>query len=261
MTAVFLAAASAWAGCADDLDLALQKAEVKFALDDVVALDEALRGAREALACVDAPIRPEVAARLHRAEAFAAWVHGDPARAEQHLAGMVSAAPLLRLDPVVPVNHPLELHLVAIEEAHVAPSRPLPWPEQGGLLINGVPSSAAPTDRPWVFQHAMGQRVSRTAWVDVGAAPPPYAVADGARPENPSRGSGRAWTIGGVAMGAVAGALYGAAWVGNGQYHAAVDAGDNDAISRWHGTTNGLTIGSSVAAGAGASLLVVGLTR
>lgn len=212
------------AGCAEELDLAVSAVEESFRDGQLLSAVEARRRVAEAVGCVERPVDPTLAARVHRAEALVAHLRGgDP---DPWLGAMRRADPWLTWD-VAPPDHPLSLRLYAVEER--APASPQPLPE-GRWRADGLPAFAVPARAPAWLESLDGSGAVTRAWVATG---PPR-----------SRAARRAPVWVGFGAGVVAAGLYGGAWAAHGAYDRAVEARDNPAIRSSHRLTNALSVAS-----------------
>lgn len=244
----------AHAGCDQLLTVSLNQAERAFVTEQVPVLEEALRDARKALACVDAPLTPTQSARMHRAEGLLAHLRGNRARTHDLLRAMIRSDPWLGLGVLVDGDHPLTRQAIAAEELEPSRTFDIAWPQTGAVHVDGLAANRAPAAHPWIHQHLTEDgRVVATSWVEAGHDAPSLDVR--------RRGRGLGWTLAGVGTGLAAGALYGAAWSQRARYEQAVDAQDDAAARQLHGATNALSIAAVAAGGSGATLLVIGVTR
>lgn len=236
------------ADCVQQLQAALDSAEDAFRAGEARRVVDAVVEAREAVGCVEVALQPTTCARLHRAEALVEHISGG-SRADTWLQAMRWSDPWLAWD-VADADHPLTLQLYAVEEEVPALARPLPRLGSGSWRVDGTPMVRASATHPFLAQQIdPGGSVMRTYRVDAGARLPM------------ERRGGKGWAIAGASAGVVAGALYGGAWAGRAGYNDAVARGDDAAITRMHGVTNGLSVGALGAAGVSLGLLAIGVTR
>lgn len=143
--------------------------------------------AREALACADAPLRPSEVAAFFRSLGLAAFLNGDKNGAINDFAAARAANPTYELPSALAgPTHPLRS---AWDDAKSVPAdtMPLPAPRVGTLQVDGVRALAAPTARPWVFQHLDASGVViKTVYVEVGAPMPTWEVAPAVVVEAPA---------------------------------------------------------------------------
>lgn len=142
--------------------------------------------AREAIACVDAPLRPSEVSAFFRSLGLAAFLDGDKNTAINDFAAARAANPAYELPAsLAGPTHPLRS---AWDDAKSVPADtvPLPAPKVGSIQVDGVRALAAPTARPWLLQHldANGD-VIKTIIVAVGAPIPTWDVAPAAVVETP----------------------------------------------------------------------------
>lgn len=146
--------------------------------------------------CLDAPIDPALAVRMHGTAGLAAFVAGDSERAA------VAFASARRIDPswapnatLVPKGHPIRALSTRIDPASLGVERLRP-PSAGILIFDGVPARGRPDGTATVAQWVIDDRVVSGAYVWPGAPLPPYDVASGgaktASPSRPNRSLG-AW--------------------------------------------------------------------
>ncbi len=118
-----------------------------------VQLDRALltRATAEATAdaaCLGEPLPAGVLARLHRAQAFAAFVAGDEDRVLAALGALKAVDAELGLPPeLVSAGHPLH---TLYARAEPGPTAPVPSPAGGRLVFDGRPGTARPVSRATV---------------------------------------------------------------------------------------------------------------
>jgi hypothetical protein len=144
------------------------------------------------------------AARLLRAEALEAAVSNRWDEAESVLRSAVAAHPLLPLPDAIAPDQRFQLALARAQEAD------LTWRVSTTERINGVATRLRADARPYG-----------------------------------SRSSAKLWTrVIGVGTAAVAGGLYGAAWVNRAQYDDRLAAGDNAAALKSYRSTNALSAAS-----------------
>lgn len=254
MVALWLASLAWSAECETVLDIALKHVEASFRGGDPSGVQAGLRDARANLGCLTLPVDPTLAARIHRAEALGAQLAGGGARADATLRAMVHADPWLGVGDLVPPGDPLAVRLVYVEEGPPPTTRPLLWPEAGHLQVDGIPAAVAPSDQPWVYQQLTKDgTVLATAWIDVGAAPPPPVGAVGERAVKRN-----GYRVAGLTLAAIGGGLAGGAVAQNQRYNDALVAQDPVAARDLRSSTTSLTIGAIATGAAGATLLVVG---
>ncbi len=146
--------------------------------------------------CLDVPIDPALAVRMHGAAGLAAFVGGNSERAA------VAFAAARRIDPgwtpdatLVPKGHPIRALATRIDPATLGVER-VAAPAEGALVFDGVPARARPNGTATVAQWVVEDRVVSGAYVWPEAPLPPYDVATGgdepARAPRPDRSLG-AW--------------------------------------------------------------------
>ncbi len=204
--------------------------------------ERALEDLEGSLACLEEPVSPALAARIHAADALVAWLAGDRAR------GLASLRAMLTADP----RHDLPLELVPAEHGlrhwlADAGEREATWSPSLGrwALVDGLPTRAVPLEQPYVLQHPRDVGALRGRLVGVEQR------AGGKTP----------WLVGGAALAAAAAGSYAGAWAVRGSYWDAVEARDNDRIGSLHTTTNVLSIGAVGAGTLGVVALGIGFTR
>lgn len=204
--------------------------------------------------------RPTIA-RLHRLQGIRQFVANDEDRAALAFAAARSIEPNYALPTwLVPDGHALRgvYGLVPLENAQ---SARLPAPRTGSLLVDGQEGLDRPTRWPTFVQvlNSAGQPMA-SAYLFPGDAPPAYAAAPDpistATPVPPAapRRIGLALGGGALAAGAASGALYGLAAANAADLRESHPDWDLDDLERARGRTNGLLVGSGVAAVAGLGL-------
>ena len=187
---LLLLAVSAHAGCpATVTDLGAGIAGVERAFAGLDAAGVASGGARLDLlaACLDAPITPALAVRLHATEGLVAFIAGD---ADAAAAAFAAARRINRAwtpDPaLVPKGHPIRALAVRVDPATLGTERVAP-PASGTLDFDGEPGLDRPSGTPTVAQWVVDGTVVSGAYVWPGAPLPPYdvAVGVGSRPSPP----------------------------------------------------------------------------
>lgn len=140
-----------------------------------LALDEPAFSAAHAivgrsLPCLREILPPNEVAQVHGLAAGAAFLAGSDASAVDAFRGALAAEPAFDL-PQLPATHPLRAQLDVARGMGAAPARPV----GRGTVVDGVPSSEAPSDRPTFLQHQAQGVVDHGAYVAVGGALPAWA--------------------------------------------------------------------------------------
>lgn len=162
-------------------------------------------------ACLDRPIPPALAARLHGTEGVVAFVAGDPDRAATAFAAARRVDPAWTPDPtLIPKGHPIRALAVSIDPGTWAPERVVA-PARGELLFDGEAATARPGGVPTVAQWVVDAAVVSGGYVWPDAPLPPYDAAGGGTP-TPARPAAHpvvAWLgLGGASLAASATSLY-----------------------------------------------------
>ncbi|MCB9674006.1 MAG: hypothetical protein H6737_02760 [Alphaproteobacteria bacterium] len=215
-----LTLSAARAECAPaDLEPALDRAEAAYMTGDRDGLVSGIRDAKAALACTSPSAA--MAARVLRAEALVDALENDWVEAEEGMRASVAAHPLLPLPPTLERDQRLHLAWQRAQEASIG------WTVGEGMqLVNGTMMPLRPDTR------VLGAKGGR------GGA----------------RNGVRIVSLG---LGVAAAGLYGAAWGSRFQYDRALDDGRNAEALKHYRSTNGLSIASVGALGAGIGLFGV----
>lgn len=206
---LLLLAASAHAGCpATVTDLGAGIASVERAFATLDAAGVASGGTRLDLlaACLDAPITPALAVRLHATEGLVAFVAGDTDTAATAFAAARRINPAWVPDPaLVPKGHPIRALALRVDPATLGTER-VAAPASGTLDFDGEPGLDRPSGTPTVAQWVVDGTVVSGAYVWPDAPLPPYDVAGrvGSIPSGPRASSGVGPWLGVSAVGVVA---------------------------------------------------------
>lgn len=201
------------------------------------------------------PLRPAVAARVHRVMGLRAFVDKDLSLATRAFAAARALEGTDTLPAAVaPPGHPVHEEYIGIDLA-TGQLDTLPPPREGALWFDGQQRSLRPTRWPTIAQWA-DPDASRTAYLwpgdpmfDYPVGPPPVGL-----PPPPPRGSGastRRW-IAPAATLAGAAVTYGAA-LGVATSFRRGDH-DDEALARLRTGANGLVIASGLLAATGVGL-------
>lgn len=218
------------------------------------------------LPCVTDELPKHLVAEVHRAMGLREFLDRQSDRSTAAFAAARSIEPTYRFpESLVPAGNPALVDYLAVDPDG-APAAALPPPMSGRLLLDGMPSGRRPTTLPTMVQLVDGEgRVTATAYLWPGDAVPAYTPRppDAPDPHRPRSDldlrADPAWTRGAVALAAVAGLLYGGAYVA----HRSYDDPETEP-SRLDGlraTNNGLVLASGAVAvgalGVGASAFLV----
>ena len=277
----FLLAARASASCdAASLQHAIEDAETAFADLEAERFDAAVGEARSTLTCVADALSPVQAAGYHRMRALQAFLQGDSAATVLYFQAVLGTQPGYELPVgIAPEGHPLRNDFQRAMEFSDTAVFDLPPPAEGWLNVDGKRADVAPAGRPFLLQwfNEAGE-VELTGWVPVGSPLPGYtqrtesSVVSAPPPAEPLPApsavtgepsaqrdhSGRAFTVAGLAAGAIGLGLYGTAFATHASYGTAVEEGDEARIRSTHTTTNVLTIAGIAGMGSGAGLVLWG---
>lgn len=131
-------------------------AETQFAALDSEGLGRTAADLDTALGCLAQPIPAVLAAKVHRAEALAAFAAGDRTGAKESFSAALDIEPGYQLPAsVVPARHPLrslygEAARPAASTTPVAGADPMAG---GTWLVDGLRAAVRATDRPAIVQH------------------------------------------------------------------------------------------------------------
>lgn len=243
---LLLAITTAHAACVaeispSDLDDILTKAEAGYAAFDE---DRFLDGVDQALIrtpCLDGPVDPSLAARLHRILAIRRFAEA-PTDATQSAVAAARANPELGIAALVGDSHPLAL---AWSPAPPTERLRLRKPSDGTLWLDGAPARTRAADAPALVQLVRGD--GSAAWSALTAPSQPLPEFDAL----PVARAPLRWTAAGSAAGAAG--LYVVAWTQAQRFDDALDA---DQLRSVQTTTNASLVGSGALATAAVSTLL-----
>lgn len=158
---MFLALVSAaHAACsATQLEAQLGAAERALTNVDLAGLRAATASALESVACVDTPLSPALAARVHRATGLRAFFDKDPDAATAAFAAARAADAAITLpDAWLPSAHPVRKAWTSAEGAAPGVSE-LSVPAEGTLVFDGREVLERPVARPTVAQWRVDDEV------------------------------------------------------------------------------------------------------
>lgn len=139
------------------VERAAQRALDAYDMADGVALELAERELADGLRCMSAPVPPELALRVHHAQALISFAGGEPARVRRSLAAVFELDPSFQLNRErFPESHPMWGNWEAAKRVESELERIGRVPP-GGWVIDGSPTELAPLDRAFVGQ-ALGKR-------------------------------------------------------------------------------------------------------
>jgi hypothetical protein len=253
----------------DTLVAALDAAEGSLAELDPGSFEPSMERLQVALDCLDEPLTPALAARVHRAIGMRAFAARGPITA-----GAFAAA--RRIEPEPPLSEVLLPPNSPVSEAWSAMSldglriRTLPAPATGWLVLDGTPSVARAVDLPVVFQRVEPDgSVSMSTYLLPGDSTPAYPIrgpsatgpAIGAPPvaTRADRGPRTAFAVTALASSAAAAGLWALSADARGRYFDLEHPVPDDRLNALQTRTNALTVGSIVSAGlcATSSVLLV----
>ncbi len=131
-------------------------AETQFAALDSEGLGRTAGDLETALSCLAQPIPAVLAAKVHRADALAAFAAGDRTGAKEAFSAALDIEPGYQLPAsVVPARHPLrslygEASKPAASTTPIASSSTM---SGGTWLVDGLRANVRATDRPAIIQH------------------------------------------------------------------------------------------------------------
>lgn len=179
MSAFLLVATALAADCLapaglDELDVALEHAELGYADLDSAAFQQGLDEVALIVPCLDALVSLELAARLHRLSGLSAYGQGEQEEALGAFAAARAADPAYRFPyDLVPPGHALH-GLFETAMLADADAEPMPEPLGVALYLDGVPASGRQPDRPTIFQVVDDGAVVTSAWLAMGRELPEY---------------------------------------------------------------------------------------
>ncbi|MCB9663883.1 MAG: hypothetical protein H6732_07205 [Alphaproteobacteria bacterium] len=145
----------ALAGCpVEEVDAALASAEARVLAADALGFEREVALVADRLGCVEAPIPPEVAARVHRVRALWHWAHREDEAAVASLRVARRVAPAhVPSDALLPPGDALRVAYDHADPA-LAPTRPVRLPRGRLVWFDGTATRDRPTDGPSVVQVA-----------------------------------------------------------------------------------------------------------
>lgn len=276
---------SALAACDQTTDNAALTRGVDAAIEAFTAMeDDRFSSARQAVLaavpCISEPLRPEVAAAVHRIRGLNAFLDDDSLTAQLYFAAARGIDPSYRFpDSVAPEGHPLQQDYLALDTT-ADRTEALPDLKSGSFFINGRRTRERSSSYPALFQLVDTQdRVVTTAFLSAGAdlpidsslivsAAPQPAPTPTPAPQPTTRtkkgGPNVPLLIGSAVLGAAAGGLVVGNRLSYGSYNSHYEslginpsAADIDKYDRLRGTTNLLAF---TAVGTGVAAVGVGVT-
>ncbi|GDX81172.1 hypothetical protein LBMAG42_29830 [Deltaproteobacteria bacterium] len=245
MALLLLLTTAAYADCSlprtvAELDAAMVQAEVAWGENPASFADE-MDVVGNVLGCVNAPLPAPSAARLLRLDGLAAFARRETERSAAAFSGARSIDPGITL-PASMADSGNPLRAVWDTPAPARSWVTLRAPAKGKLYLDGVRTSTAPAERPFVFQAINGVYV--TAAVATTGSLPAYA-----RAPHPARNP--LLVTAGVAA-VASGVLYGLAWV---SHDAAVGAANQGELGTAEAENHTYVIASASAGGLAAVAL------
>ena len=226
LTALLLTAAAM--GCEEPVDVGqlgriVDMAETAWVVMDRASFEQATLQRRELLACLDEPLGPDLAIRLHLHEALAWSLERRTDLSQAAFRAILTLHPdwELPLD-VAPEQHRLRQEFAQLRRQELGdPRQPFFNPGgEGALMVDGVEADSVPSDRPFVVQvlddtGAVAHSHYFTPGSDAGVGPS-WLVSGYAPAESRVLGDGlverqRTGAVlmgGGVGLGLLAGGLY-----------------------------------------------------
>lgn len=273
--------AAAYAACDKPTDNAALARGVDAAIEAFQSMEDAnFASAREAVIqavpCLAEPIKPEVAAAVHRIRGLNAFLADDSLTGQLYFAAARSIDPSYRFpEDVAPEGHPLQQDYLALDTS-ADQIELLPELTTGSLFVNGRRTRERSKSYPILFQLVdADDNVLSTAFLDAGSALPVDAAliapVEGAG-SGPSAGSTKKnkkrpnlpLLITSAALGAAAGGLAVGNRLSYGSYNtyysglgANPSPADIDGYDRRRGTTNLLGF---TATGVGVAAIGLGAT-
>ncbi len=244
-----------------DVEQALTDAEAAYAARNRDSVHANVSLALDRLRCLQGEVNVAAAARIHRAVGLDGVVMKNDTGAVAAFAAARAIEPSYDYTAAMaPEGSALRTHYTSAKAVAVTPPAPLEIPENLKVRIDGASAAERPTWRPAVVQgFDTTGKVLVSGWYASDAAltlpvPPeivdaPLVVDTTMKVDNRPPGPNRALLIGAIGAVVAGGALYGAAWVTNGQYENAADGDDTEGIIA---TNHALTISAFSVAGAGA---------
>ena len=212
---------TAWATCSQPSNNAALARGIDLAMDAFEAMDDgtfaaARQGVLHELPCLNEPIKPEVAAAIHRIRGLSAFLEDDALTGQLYFAAARSIDPSYRFpESVAPQGNPLYEDYLALD-ASSDRTEIMPEPQVGYFIINGRQTRERSTNYPSLFQFVDGaDQVIHTGLVNAGTVLPvdksllkqPQSISKTQAPQAHKKKINIPLFIGGAALGAVAGGL------------------------------------------------------
>ncbi len=152
-----------------------EAAFINMEQDEFTVSYEAVQGM---LGCLTDPLNTAQAMAYWRLEALEAFLARDEQRARLALRAVLDITPSYSLsETVAPIGHPLQAWFEEELMQSARAGAPLDPPRSGTLWIDGDTRSAAPVDRPYIFQLTdQDGIVELSTRVPIGELPPHYPV-------------------------------------------------------------------------------------
>lgn len=221
---------------------------------DLDAFDNAVAQLEQNLGCVGERLTPRLAAEVHRVQAMAAFSREDT------LSTRLAFAAARRIEPstglsneIAPPGHPLRAAFEAIDPKSTR-FDDLPNLGDFSIRIDGAPGHQRPKDLPTLFQLLPPDGAITTTYLwpsdplPIPVEPPPPVV-------EPRRKGVPVLPIAAAGLGVLAAGLYGAGAMSRSAYNDPTTS--TDKLTGLRRQTNGLAVGSGVAAGAAIGLVAV----
>lgn len=173
------AAHAACPATASDLSVAVNASEAAFSAMNLEAFEQARTDALEMLPCLEEQLPPANVASLHRMQAFAAFVaQDDPSAIARFRAALGLQAGYRLPSSIAPEGSPLQLLYGRANQAEPSPTQPFHSPTDISLYVDGLLSTSAPTEIPYLLQVlAVDGAVSWSGYLEPGAPLPDLVIA------------------------------------------------------------------------------------
>lgn len=207
-----------------DLIGAMEVAENAWSMADAAGFKSATVSLESLIPCVRDPITRATAARIHRVNGMNGFLSRDPERMQSAFAAARYTQPGFTWPAdLVPMDHPVQEHYVALSTENPALERTLP-PKEGQSAFDGRQGLDRPTGWPTVHQHLAEDGAVMGTWLlwpdDATPDYPRKAVAGRTGKEDVDKRGARLPMLVGAGTGFLAsGVLYGLAAQSSSAYH------------------------------------------
>jgi hypothetical protein len=148
----------------DQLVALADDAQAAFSEMDGGGFDAAVQGVEAGVPCLDAPLSPAQAGRVHMTLGLDGYLARDTARSVRAFQAAQAADPALDPSSWLPETHPLHQEWRFAQGLAAAAPDDIAPPDGVRVFADGVVSKALHTTRPAVLQRVEGDRVDSLLW-------------------------------------------------------------------------------------------------